>query len=290
MTHLTEETILAVRDQEPVADEVLSHISECAVCARALEDVRARAEAVERALAVLTMPVGVANRFQPAAAESGGVAADQSGPAASEESSRVGAKVLPISRGRRDARGGRSTRSGRREGRPGTGSRGRFLTIRWLSRAAVLVLIGVGGLSALPGPFNGWIPRVFSGADVPDATPPPAAQAVAQVGGRMDVATGPVAVRLEGVPPGTLIDVRRVAGQAVGVLAGTGSEFAYGSGEVRASVVGGPVTVELPEGVVPATLVVNGGTYLVVSATGMDVSGPRTTPGEESLVTFRVPN
>ena len=290
MTHLTEETILAVRDQEPVADEVLSHISECAVCARALEDVRARAEAVERALAVLTMPVGVANRSQPAAVESGAVAADQSGPAASEESSRVEAKVLPIRRGRRNARAGRSTRSGRREGRPGTGSRGTFLTIRWLSRAAVLVLIGAGGLSALPGPFNGWIPRVFSGADVPDATPPPAAQAVAQVGGRMDVATGPVAVRLEGVPPGTLIDVRRVAGQAVGVLAGTGSEFAYGSGEVRASVVVGPVTVELPEGIVPATLVVNGGTYLVVSATGMDVSGPRTTPGEESLVTFRVPN
>ena len=76
MTHLTEETILAVRDQEPVADEVLSHISECAVCARALEDARDRAEAVERALAVLTMPVGVENRFQPAAAESGGVAAD----------------------------------------------------------------------------------------------------------------------------------------------------------------------------------------------------------------------
>ena len=67
MTHLTEETILAVRDREPVADEVLSHISECAVCARALEDARAR---VERALAVLTMPVGV-NRFQPPC-ESGG--------------------------------------------------------------------------------------------------------------------------------------------------------------------------------------------------------------------------
>ena len=241
MTHLTEETILAVRDREPVADEVLSHISECAVCARALEDARARARAVEQALGALTV------------------------------------------------RRGRAIGAGRRRALRGT-SRGASLTIRWLSRAAVLVLIGAGGLSALPGPFNGWIPRVFSGADVPDATPPPAAQAVAQVGGRMDVATGPVAVRLEGVPPGTLIDVRRVAGQAVGVLAGTGSEFAYGSGEVRASVVGGPVTVELPEGVVPATLVVNGGTYLVVSATGMDVSGPRTTPGEESLVTFRVPN
>ena len=250
MTHLTDEAILAVRDNEPVAGEELAHVAECAVCAEALEDARARARAVEQALAALTVPLPVERP---------------------EEDS-----VIPIGRGRRRAV-------------PGT-SRGASLTLRWLSRAAVLVLIGAGALSALPGPFNGWIPRVFSGAGVGDVTIEPATQAVDQVGGRMDVATGPVAVRLEGVPPGTLIDVRPGAGGAVGVLAGTGSEFSYGSGEVRASVVGGPVTVELPVGVVPATLVVNGGIYLVVSATGVEVLGPLTTSNEESLVTFRVPN
>ncbi|MYK06312.1 MAG: hypothetical protein F4040_00995 [Synechococcus sp. SB0670_bin_20] len=154
----------------------------------------------------------------------------------------------------------------------------------------MLVLIGASALSALPGPFNGWIPRVFSGGS-PLATPAaPAPESPGQVGGRMEVVDGPVLVRLENVVPGTVIDVRRVAGRAVGVLAATGSEFSYGSGEVRAAVVAGPVTVELPDGVVPATLIVNGATYLVVDATGIDVPGPATVAIGESLATFEVPN
>lgn len=320
MTHLTEEMILALRDHEPIADEAVAHVGECAECARALEDARRRAEAVERALAALTVPLPVENSEEgesaPAVAESGAVVSDQSGPVASEESSGTESKVIPIGRrqgdagdgspgaggrgdvavvssdgpGRRDSRRGRSIGGGRRDAVRGTGARGASWTMRWLSRAAVLVLLGAGALSALPGPFNGWVPRVFSGAEVPATSSEPTAQAVEQVGGRMDVATGPVVVRLQGVPPGTLIDVRGVASGAVGVLAGTGSEFSYGSGEVRASVVGGPVTVELPEGVLPATLVVNGGTYLVVRASGMEVAGPLATSDEASLMTFRVPN
>ena len=101
---------------------------------------------------------------------------------------------------------------------------------------------------------------------------------------------GPVLVQLENVVPGTVVDVRRVADRAVGVLAATGSEFTYGSGEVRAAVAAGPVTVELPDGVVPATLVVNGATYLVVDEVGIEVPGPATVAAEGSLVTFRVPN
>lgn len=257
MIHLTEGMILAVRDREPVADEVLAHLKECAACARALEDARSRAEAVEQALSALTEVA--AGRGRPDVAEG------------------AGASVVPIGRGRRDAV-------------PGTRARGTLWTLRWLGRAAVLVLIGAGALSALPGPFRGWIPRVFTGGP-PPAPPSTSAPALpGQVGGRMEVVSGPVTVRLENVVPGTVIDVRRVAGRAVGVLAATGSEFSYGSGEVRAAVVAGPVTVELPDGVVPATLVVNGATYLVVNAAGMEVAGPATAASGEDLVTFEVPN
>lgn len=298
MIHLTEEMILAVRDREPVADEVLAHVDECGACARALEDARSRADAVEQALAVLTVPLGMETGAQEASgAEPGGVAEvaaeegrglrdPDAGPIVAEVAAGrgrldgaagPGARVVPIGRGRRDA--GRSTPK-----------RGTVWSVRWLGRAAVLVLIGAGALSALPGPFNGWIPRVFSGGS-PLATPvSPAPEPPGQVGGRMEVVNGPVLVRLENVVPGTVIDVRRVAGRAVGVLAATGSEFSYGSGEVRAAVVAGPVTVELPDGVVPATLVVNGATYLVVDATGIDVPGPATAAVGESLVTFEVPN
>ena len=154
----------------------------------------------------------------------------------------------------------------------------------------MLVLIGAGALSALPGPFNGWIPRVFTGGPPPAPARTSAPELPGQVGGRMEVVSGPVVVRLENVVPGTVIDVRRVAGRAVGVLAATGSEFSYGSGEVRAAVVAGPVTVELPDGVVPATLIVNGASYLVVDGAGMEVTGPATMAAGETLVTFQVPN
>ena len=269
MIHLTEGMILAVRDRQPVADEVLAHLKECAACARALENARSRAEAVEQALSALTVPLKTDVRAEGASVAEPDVVA--------ENAAGTGARVVPIGRGRRDAV--RETRT-----------RGAVRTLRWLGRAAVLVLIGAGALSALPGPFNGWIPRVFTGGPAPAPPPTLAPELPGQVGGRMEVVSGPVVVRLENVVPGTVIDVRRVAGRAVGVLAATGSEFSYGSGEVRAAVVAGPVTVELPAGVVPATLIVNGASYLVVDAAGMDVTGPTSVRRGESLVTFEVPN
>ncbi|MCY3704605.1 MAG: hypothetical protein OXH08_03760 [Gammaproteobacteria bacterium] len=288
MIHLTEEMILAVRDREPVADEVLAHLDQCGACARALDDARSRAEAVEQALAALTVPLGMEGRAGRVSgrgklrglqdADAGRVAAEvAAGGGRSDGGAGTGARVVPIARGRRDAE--------RR-----TPKRGTVWSVRWLGRAAVLVLIAAGALSALPGPFNGWILRTFSGGS-PLATPiSPAPEPPGQVGGRMEVVNGPVLVRLENVVPGTVIDVRRVAGRTVGVLAAPGSEFTYGSGEVRAAVVAGPVTVELPDGVAPATLIVNGATYLVVDAVGMEVTGPTSVRSGESLVTFEVPN
>ena len=287
MIHLTEELILAVRDREPVADEVLAHLNECAACTRALEDARSRGEEVERALSALAMPLGMDARAEGASgAKPGGVVEDGAGVESadgvsergrSDVAAGTGARVLPIGRGRRDAAGGTRGRQG-------------VWTARWLGRAAVLVLIGAGALSALPGPFNGWIPRMFSGGPPQVASTAAEPAPPGQVGGRMEVASGPVVVRLENVLPGTVIDVRQVAGGAVGVLAATGSEFSYASGEVRATVAAGPVAVELPDGVVPATLIVNGATYLVVGAAGMELPGPATAAGGEGLVTFEVPN
>ena len=308
MIHLTEEMILAVRDREPVADEVVAHLDECATCARALEDARARSEAVEKALAALTVPLAVDAAVERLAEHPPGPASAE---VAGDPAGRDSAWVIPIGRGRgapaagpgsvegfagrgrRDAAAGSSGPTvpigrGRRDAHRGTRARAAVWTMRWLGRAAVLVLIGAGALSALPGPFNGWIPRMFQGSPQQNAAPASEESALEQVGGRMAVSSGPLVVRLENAAPGTVIEVRRVASASVGVLAGTGSEFSYGSGEVRASVVAGPVTVELPEAVVPATLIVNGSVYLVVNAAGMEVPGPATAVGGEGLATFRV--
>lgn len=318
MIHLTEEMILAVRDREPVADEMLAHLDECAACARALEDARSRAEAIEEALAALMVPLEMDVRVEGesvaepddvvegvAGAESAGVEEDAAGAESagavpigrglSDADAGSGAVEDAAGRGRSDVAAGTGVRvvpigRGRRDAVRGTRARGTVWTIRWLGRAAVLVLIGAGALSALPGPFNGWIPRVFSGGAPPVPPTSPGPELPGQVGGRMEVLSGPVVVRLENVVPGTVIDVRRVADRAVGVLAATGSEFSYGGGEVRARIVSGPVAVELPDGVVPATLIVNGEVYLVVEAAGMEVAGPTAIADGGSLVTFQVPD
>ena len=73
------------------------------------------------------------------------------------------------------------------------------------------------------------------------------------------------------------------------MLAAVGTEFSYAEGEVVARVAAGPVTVELPEGVVPVTLIVNGGVYLVRDESGVEVTGSATGPAGESLATFQVP-
>ena len=254
-SHPTEAVILSVRDGEPVAEEVLAHLDGCPACARALEEARDRGGTIEKALAALTFPA----------------------------QARGGAAGGPEPGGRRAP----ATPSGLRV------SRGGLRTPWWLGRAAVLLLtalMAAGALSALAGPFAGWIPRIFSGNPPPEAPQATAPEPPGQVGGRMTVPNGPVAVRLESVPAGTVVDVRRAAGGSVGVLAAAGSEFSYGEGEVRARIAAGPVTVELPEGVVPATLIVNGGVYLTVDTAGLAVTGPDTVPGRGSLATFRVPD
>lgn len=259
--HPTEALILAVRDGEPVAGEVRAHLDGCAACSRTLAEARDRAARVDGALAVLTVPLDVS---------------------------------VEVPAGGRQASADRTAPQGRRRTAGPAGPRvprGRFRTPWWLGRAAVLllILVAAGALSALPGPFAGWIPRVFTRSPAPEAPAAPAPEPPGLVGGRMPVPSGPVAVRLESVPAGTVVDVRLAAGPSVGVLAAAGTEFSYAEREVRARIAAGPVTVELPEGVVPVTLIVNGGVYLVLDEGGMEVTGPATGPDGESLATFRVP-
>ncbi len=286
MTHLKEETILGVRDGEPVDAGARAHLDECAACRRALEEARERAEAVERALSALMAPLPAGGR--PGSLEVPVVSGDDARGGEGDE--RAAAVVTPIDGGRGWVPGSLPPGRGPRPWAVDARAPGRAWTLRWLGRAAALVVVGAGAASALPGPFHGWIPRVFAGGEPSQAPTPAVAPSGVEVGGRMATGDGPVVVRLDGVPSGTRIDVRRVDGSTVGVLAGTGSAFAYASGEVRATVAAGPVTVELPEGLESATLVVNGATYLVVDAAGMDVRGPRADSGAGNLATFRVPD
>jgi hypothetical protein len=97
---------------------------------------------------------------------------------------------------------------------------------------------------------------------------------VEPVGMRMFVDDGPVVVELEQVPSGTSIEVRWLSGPAVTVRAAPGSSFTSAEGLLQATIIGGPVTIELPESASGISLAVNGRMYLRRSAGADSVSGP----------------
>lgn len=260
MTHLDDGQLLALRDDPALVDEGhRAHVGSCATCLQAMEIVRRQADDVSYALGALDH--GTWNLHD--ARER--VRLRVSNASALE----AGAASLPARRARAAA---------------------------WtLSRAAGFVLLTAAGLSALPGsPVRSWIQDRFAG-DAP-APAPTAVEAVAapaaeaeEVGVRLPVAEGPLTVVLRGAEPGTEVRVRWVPAREAALLAPVGSRFTSGAGRMEATLAPGLVRVELPEGVVPVTLEVDGRTLLRVTAAGVDVTGPvlsRSAAG----ITFRVPS
>ncbi len=142
-----------------------------------------------------------------------------------------------------------------------------------LGRAATFLLVTTGALSALPGsPVRDWIggppPQLFAPSEMVRT------MAVEPVGMRMTVEDGPVVVRLDQVPSGTVIEVRWLAEPSLAVRAAPGSSFTSAEGRVQATIAGGPVSVELPGSIDEASLTVNGRVYLRGAPGGLDVTGP----------------
>lgn len=261
MTHLDDGQLLALRDDPTLVDEEhRAHGGSCPTCLHAMDAARRQADDVSYALGALDH--GTWNLHE---------ARERVRLRVSNASAReAGAASLPARRVRAAA---------------------------WtVSRAAGLVLLTAAGLSALPGsPVRNWIQDRFAG-DPPASAPTaveaaaaaPAAEAEA-VGVRLPVAAGPLSVVLRGAESGTEIRVRWVPAREAAVLAPVGSRFTSGAGRMEASLAPGLVRVELPEGVVPVSLEVDGRTLLRVTAEGVDVTGPvlsRSAAG----ITFRVPS
>ena len=172
------------------------------------------------------------------------------------------------------ARAAVRARLAKREAAAGQRREPRVRTSFWtLGRAATFLLLTTGALSALPGsPLREFISGREPQAPAPSALAP--AVSVEPVGMRMIIEDGPLVVELDQVPSGTTIEVLWVAGPAVTVLGARGSSFTSAEGRVRATITGGPVTVELPESISAVSLAVNGRMYLQRSAGGETVSGP----------------
>ena len=234
MSHLTERAILELRDGVPGSAESRTHLDACSECQAALLVAEDRAEEIGTALADLDETFDVETARLSVRARLGG--------------------------------------DGRGEG-PGDAevvlNAARRLSFSWpLGRAATLLLLTAGAASALPGsPVRRWIVG-------PELTTEAVTQPTARAGGRVTIDAGPIEVALDGVSAGTTVEVVWVAGSAVAVYSAPGSAFSYGEGRIEATISGGPVTVELPEAILPASLTVNGNIYLRSSSAGLEISGP----------------
>ena len=237
MSHLDERAILELRDGVPVDAEARTHLDACPDCQAALRLASDRATEIEQTLAELDEEFDVE---------------------AAREAVRLRVAV---------ARGPVKPPS----------LPGRSHSFAWpLGRAATFLLLTAGALSALPGsPVRSWWTN--PGPTAPTAEVPTGGElqrAAPRAGGRVTVSGGPIDVVLDGVDAGTMVEVVWVEGSAVAVYSAPGSDFTYSGGRVEATISGGPVTVELPRAVHPATLLVNGRTYLVSSAASLDLPGP----------------
>jgi hypothetical protein len=150
---------------------------------------------------------------------------------------------------------------------------------RWwtghLGRAAAVLLIATGAVSALPGsPVRSWI----AGPEEPTHVVPAAAtetfQEAVTSGVAVPVPAGGIRVVLSSLGPVGPIEVVWVDEATARVDAPAGSRFTYGEGRVEAMVAGGPVRIELPRAGAAVAIEVDGQTYLTRSGAQLQLTGP----------------
>lgn len=158
-----------------------------------------------------------------------------------------------------------------------------------LAQAATLVLFLAGAASAaIPGsPVRAWLDRALGSGPEPAAIVPGLAEEPVPEEGGLYVAPGRdrLDVDLVGVPSATEIVVTLVPGDTAVVYAPEGSEYEWDAelGRARANVSGGPVRLELPDGV-DVDLIVDDRVYMSRRGGRTDF---RVTPTFESESEFR---
>ena len=143
-----------------------------------------------------------------------------------------------------------------------------------LGRAAAVLLVAAGAVSALPGsPVRQWISSPEG--TVPAAGPEAASMQEAEPSAvTVPVESEGLRVLVSSLGPLSELEVVWIGGAAARVEAPAGSRFTYASGRVEALVAGGPVRVELPRAGAPVSLEVDGVPYLTRADDEVRVEGP----------------
>jgi hypothetical protein len=158
-----------------------------------------------------------------------------------------------------------------------------------LAKAAVLVLVAAGAVSALTwSPLRSWW-RGSQAASTSAPEPPlpsPAQTSLAALAAPL--VDGRIGVIVRGVPAGTSIDVAWVDGSNARISAPAGSAFTYAAGRAEVDAVAGPVRIELPRNADLASVAVDDVEYVRRSGAEVRVTGPAV-ERTEALLRFVVP-
>jgi hypothetical protein len=160
---------------------------------------------------------------------------------------------------------------------------------RSLPRAASFaVLITAGAAAALPGsPVRQWLAdgwRSLGGTPGPVATEalegvgePPyegTVEGTERVGATLPVGQGGLELHVRDLSPLASLTILLVEGTRAGVFSEEGTRFRTEDGRLEALGPPGDVTLEIPSGAGPITVVVNGEVYLRRTAGGLQILGP----------------
>lgn len=164
---------------------------------------------------------------------------------------------------------------------------------RWwsghLGRAAAVLLVAAGAISALPGsPVRDWLSVPEEVGHTVHEAVPTAAQEAETSGVAVAVPIGGIRVLIHSLGPIDRLEVVWSDQATAKVDAPAGSRFTYGEGRVEAVVAGGSVRVELPRAGGAVSLEVDGRTYLARRGDDIEVTGPVSAQSEEGI-RFTVP-
>jgi len=154
-----------------------------------------------------------------------------------------------------------------------------------LGRAAAILLIAAGAVSALPGsPVRTWLLPASTDADPVPATTSPTQESLSEGGIVVNVPDGRMEIVLSGVEPGSEVEVLWMDAATARVSAAAGSSFSFAEGRAEARVAPGPVRVELPRYAPTVSVQVDGRTYLRRSSEGgLEVLEPTEERSEDRI-------
>lgn len=144
-----------------------------------------------------------------------------------------------------------------------------------MGRAAAVLLVAAGAVSALPGsPVRQWIAGDEAGPPTEPAVRMAPEQEAQSAGVTVPLANTGIRVLVSSLGPLDRLEVVWVDGGSARVDAPPGSRFSYAEGRVEALVAGGSVRIELPRSGAPVTLEVDGTPYLSRIGDVVEVTGP----------------